>query len=47
MGNAKRRVNFIVVKKEFLYSDEICYHKADKDRGLIVERGRFVVLVGV
>ena len=40
MGNAKLRVNIIVEKELFLYSDKTCYHKADKDRGLIVERGR-------
>ena len=25
----------IIVEKEFLYFDKTCYHKADKDRGLI------------
>lgn len=50
MGKAaKLKVNTIVEKQLFLYSDKICYHKADKDRGfkLMIEWGRFIDLVGV
>ena len=46
MGKAAKLKANIIVEKEYLYSDKICYHKADKDRGLI-ERGRSIDLVGV
>lgn len=46
MGKAAKLKANTIVEKEYLYSDKICYHKADKDRGLI-ERGRSIDLVGV